>query len=112
MIINNRNHISRTRHRSGVKERAREPKERKTFTLSRESIALLHDLCVGRRGSRPRSVSAVLDDLLRALDRQRKRDAVERAITSYYDGLSEQARAGENGGGGKFSLAQFMDGTP
>ena len=91
------------------RESGRTPKERKSFTLSRESIALLNDLRAARQGSRRRSVSAVLDDLLRALDKQRKQAAVEQAITSFYDGISEQARAEEKGWG-EFSLAQFMDG--
>jgi mRNA-degrading endonuclease toxin of MazEF toxin-antitoxin module len=85
------------------------PKERRTFTLSPESIALLNDLSAARRGSRRRSVSSVLDDLLRALDKQRKRDAVDQAVKSFYDGLSPQDRALEKDWGG-FSLAQFMDG--
>lgn len=85
------------------------PKERKSFTLSRESIALLNDLRLARRGSRSRSVSAVLDDLLRALDKQRKRGAVEQAISSFYDGISPQAQSEEREWG-EFSLAQFLDG--
>ena len=85
------------------------PKERRTFTLSRESIALLQDLRAMRRGSRRRSVSAVLDDLLRALDRQRKRDIVVQAITRFYDGLPEPAQSEEREWG-EFSLAQFIDG--
>jgi len=88
---------------------ARTPKQRRSFTLSRESIALLNDLRAARRGSRRKSVSAVLDDLLRALDKQRKRDAVEQAISSFYDGLSPQALAEEREWG-EFSLAQFVDG--
>jgi hypothetical protein len=101
--------MRKARRDSRVKERGRTPKERKTFTLSLESIALLNDLCAARRGSRRKSVSAVLDDLLRALDNQRKRDAVIRAITSFYDGIPGQARA-EESEWGEFSLAQFMDG--
>jgi hypothetical protein len=92
------------------RERGRTPKERKTFTLSRESVALLQDLRTMQRGSRRRSVSAVLDDLLRALDKQRKREAVEQAITSFYDGLPESAQS-EDREWGEFSLAQFMDGS-
>lgn len=104
-----RNDMRRTRRNSSGRESRRIPKERKSFTLSRESVALLNDLRATRRGSRRGSVSAVLDDLLRALDKQRKREAVDQAITSFYDGLSEQARAEEKEWG-EFSLAQFMDG--
>lgn len=91
------------------KEGGRIPKERRTFTLSSESVALLQDLRAMRRGSRRKSVSAVLDDLLRALDKQRKQEAVEKAITSFYDGLPEAAQS-EARLWGEFSLAQFMDG--
>jgi hypothetical protein len=97
-----------SRKSPAIKQNARTPKQRRSFTLSRESLALLNDLCVARQGPRRRSVSAVLDDLLRALDNQRKRNAVEQAITSFYDGLSEQALAEETAWG-EFSLAQFMD---
>jgi len=98
-----------TRRISRGKESGRTPKERRTFTLSRESVALLQDLRAARRGSRRRSVSAVLDDLLRALDKQRKQVAVEQAITSFYDGVSEPAQSEEREWG-DFSLAQFMEG--
>jgi hypothetical protein len=102
--------MRRARRKSRGRESGRAPKERKSFTLSRESIALLNDLRLARQGPRRRSVSAVLDDLLRALDKQRKRDAVEQAITSFYDGLPEPARSEEREWG-EFSLAQFMDGS-
>jgi hypothetical protein len=101
--------MKRTRRSLSIKERERTPKERRTFTLSRESVALLHDLRAARRGARRGSVSAVLDDLLRALDKQRKRETVEKAITSFYDGLPESAQS-EDREWGEFSLAQFMDG--
>ena len=102
--------MRRTIRYSRGRESGRTPKERKSFTLSRESIALLNDLRAARQGSRRRSVSAVLDDLLRALDKQRKRDAVVQAVTSFYDGLPEQAQSEEREWG-EFSLAQFLDGS-
>ena len=102
--------MRRARQNSRVRGKAGSSKERKTFTLSRESISFLHHLHAARRGSRRSSVSAVLDDLLLALDTQRKRDAVDHAITSFYDGLSAQAQAEERIWG-EFSLAQFMEGS-
>jgi hypothetical protein len=102
--------MKRIRRISRARETGRTPKERRTFTLSKESIALLHDLRAARRGSRRRSVSSVLDDLLRALDKQRKRSAAEQVITSFYDGLSEAARS-EDREWGEFSLAQFLEGS-
>ena len=100
--------MKRARRISGGKHSGRTPKERRTFTLSRESIALLQDLRALRRGSRRRSVSAVLDDLLRALDNQRKREIVEQAITRFYDTLPKPAQS-EEWAWGEFSLAQFME---
>jgi hypothetical protein len=102
--------MRRARQNARARGKAGSPKERKTFTLSRQSISLLHDLRAARRGSRRKSVSAVLDDLLLALDTQRRRDAVAHAITSFYDGISDQARADDRVWG-EFSLSQFMDGS-
>jgi hypothetical protein len=101
--------MKRERRTAHAKQGGRVPKQRRTFTLSPESVALLNDLSAAQRGSRRRSVSSVLDDLLRALDKQRKRDAVDQAVKNFYDGLSPQDKAREKDWG-EFSLAQFMDG--
>jgi replicative DNA helicase len=93
-----------------AKQSGKTLKERRTFTLSRESLELLKDLCEARRGARRRSVSRVLDDLLRALQKQKKREAVDQAVTNFYDGLSGPAQSEEKEWG-EFSLAQFMDGA-
>jgi len=93
-----------------MKKGGRERKERKSFTLARESIALLSELCAARDSSGRRSVSAVLDDLLRSLNKERKRRAVEQAVTRYYNGLSEHAQV-EDQEWGEFSWAEFLDGT-
>jgi hypothetical protein len=102
--------MPRSQHASRMKKGGRERKERRSFTLSRESIALLTELCATRDKSGRRSVSAVLDELLRSLNRERKRRAVEHAFTRYYDGLSKQAQI-EDEEWGEFSLAEFLDGT-
>ena len=85
-----------------------ERKERKSFTLSRESIALLNELRASCKGDRRRSTSAVLDDLLRRLKAERKKRAIEQAVANYYDNRSEESRAEENLWG-DFALAQFVD---
>src|SRR4029077_15403270 len=90
-----RNGMRRARQNSRGRESRRTPMERKSFTLSRESIALLNDLRAARQGSRRRSVSAALDDLPRALEKQRKRDAVEQATPGFYDGIIQEARSEE-----------------
>jgi hypothetical protein len=102
--------MTRTRHTSRLKKSERARKERRSFTLSKESIALLSKLCVAGNGSKTRSASAVLDDILRSLAKERKRKAVEQAITTYYNGLPEQARQEDNEWG-EFSLAQFSEVT-
>jgi hypothetical protein len=102
--------MTRSRHTSRIKKGERVRKERRSFTLSRESIALLAELCVAGNGSRRQSASAVLDGLLRSLNKERKRRAVEQAITRYYSGLPEQARA-EDEGWGEYSLTQFLEGA-
>jgi predicted glycosyltransferase len=93
-----------------MKKGGRERKERRSFTLSRESIALLTELSAARDSSGRRSASAVLDELLRSLNKERKRRAVEQAVTRFYDGVSEQAQR-EDKEWAEFSLAEFLDGT-
>jgi hypothetical protein len=95
---------------SRARKNERVRKERKSFTLSPESIAMLTELSCAGNGARRRSTSAVLDSLLRALGKERKRKAVEHAITSYYNRLSDQARD-EDTEWAEFSLAQFSEGT-
>jgi hypothetical protein len=88
-----------------VKTPRRAVKARKTFTLSPESVALLEELRVSRRR---RSVSAVLDDILRALNHHRKEEAIERAISAYYDGLSPEDQK-EEMAWADFALTQFTE---
>ncbi len=102
--------MPRSHHASRMKKGGRKRKERRSFTLSRESIALLAELCAAGDSSGRRSASAVLDGLLRSLNKERKRRAVEQAVTRYYSGLSEQAQR-EDKEWGEFSLAEFFDGT-
>jgi hypothetical protein len=96
--------MTHSQRASRMKKGGRELKERRSFTLSRESIGLLTELCAARDGSARPSVSAVLDELLRSLSKQRKRRAVEQAVTRYYNGLSEQAQT-EDKEWVEFSLA-------
>jgi hypothetical protein len=102
--------MTRPKHAPQSKKNRRERKERRSFTLSRESIALLSELSAARDSSGRRSASAVLDDLLRSLNKERKRRAVEQAVTRYYDGLSEQAQREEKEWG-EFSLSEFLEST-
>ena len=92
------------------KPQGRVVKARRTFTLSPQSIALLEELSALRGSARRRSVSSVLDDLLQALNGQRKRESVERAISAYYDNLSPED-SNEERAWGDFSLTQFIEGA-
>ncbi len=103
--------MSATRHARRGKETRPGRKERKSFTLSRESIALLDELRASRQGASRQSTSAVLDDLLRTFNTERRRRAVELAVAHYYDSLSEQARAEDNQWA-EFALAQLGDEEP
>ena len=60
-------------------------KPKKSYTLSRESVAFLEAM---RKKRRARSVSSVLDEILQALRRQQERSTIDQAIASYYTSLS------------------------
>jgi len=103
--------IGMTRRMSIRKVRARSrergrTKPRKTFTLSPESVALLEELSAQRNSRRGQeSVSAVLDDLLIALRREKTQETEER-IGKYYDERSEELRE-EEIAWGEFAMAEF-----
>jgi len=61
-------------------------KQRRTFTLSPESLAYLEQETQRRSAD---SQSAVLDELLQEKKRERQLAALETAIGAYYDGLSD-----------------------
>ncbi len=84
----------------------RQVKRRKTFTLSPESVALLEELSAKRRTHGPESVSAVLDDLLLTMRREKTRQEMEDRIGKYYDERSEAERQ-EEIEWGKFAMAEF-----
>jgi len=81
-------------------------KQRKTFTLSPESVALLEELSRQRRKHGPESVSAVLDDLLLALRHAKTLHEIEDKIGKYYDERSDAERREETEWG-KFAMAEF-----
>ena len=86
--------------------RSRQVKQRKTFTLSSESIALLNDLCAQRREHGQESLSAVLDELLLAIHREKMRQDKEDKVREYYNDRSEEDRTEEEEWG-KFAMAEF-----
>lgn len=67
-------------------------KTKKSFTLSRNSVAFLERL---RKERKEKSTSMVLDELIREAAATRRREASERAITAYYDSLTPEEQAEE-----------------
>lgn len=92
--------------------RGRPTKQRRTFTLSPESIELLEELSRPRNGRQPESVSAVLDSLLRSVRQERRRQENERLMAKYYDERSKKEEE-EEIAWGKLALANFpVDDSP
>ena len=67
-------------------------KAKKSFTLSSESVAFLEHL---RKKHRARSVSSVLEDLVKEARRQEKMRVYETQVTEYYNSLTDEEREEE-----------------
>jgi hypothetical protein len=85
---------------------SRQIKQRKTFTLSPQSVALLEKLSSQRGAHGQESVSAVLDDLLIAYGEEQRRREIERGTQKYYDERSAEDEE-EEIAWAKFALSQF-----
>ncbi len=79
-------------------------KERHTFTLDQELVAYVKLEAEQRSIA---SLSAALEEILRESKRQREREKIQSAISSYYDALSETERE-ENRAWGAFGESQFL----
>jgi hypothetical protein len=86
--------------------RGRQVKQRKTFTLSPQSVAFLEQLSAERSAHGQESVSAVLDDLLLSFGEEKRRREMERSTQKYYDKRSPQDEE-EEIAWAKFALSQF-----
>jgi hypothetical protein len=80
-----------------------EGKAKKSYTLSRESVAFLEAV---RKKEQAASVSAILEDILQTVRREHDRAAVERAVADYYGSLSAQ-EAAEQAEWGALALDEF-----
>ena len=78
-------------------------KERKTFSLSRESVQYLESM---RRQRKSASISSVLEDLIRKQQEAQQMQRVSASITCYYDSLSDE-RVAEDRAWGQFAETQF-----
>ena len=90
--------MSRTTAKSAVR------KTKKSYTLSRESVAFLEAM---RKQRRATSVSSVLEELLAALRREQRRRDVEQSIAKYYSSMSKD-EASEQAHWGSFALEEFL----
>jgi hypothetical protein len=80
-------------------------KEKRTFSLSRESLHFLESMRKKRKAS---SVSAVLDELIAQQRRSQEARRISASITSYYDSLTDEEVA-EDRAWGQFAETQFSD---
>jgi hypothetical protein len=78
-------------------------KERHTFTLDQELVGYLKLEAEQRSIA---SLSSALEEILRESKRQREREKIQSAISSYYDALPEAERE-ENRAWGAFAESQF-----
>ena len=78
-------------------------KARKTFSLSREAVGYLESV---RKGKKVRSISAVLEDLIRQRREADEMDRLSASISGYYDSLTKD-QAAEDRTWGQFSESQF-----
>jgi antirestriction protein len=80
-------------------------KAKKSFTLSVESVAFLEEM---RQKSSTESTSAILEEILQAARREEKRIETDRAITEYYNSLSDE-EAAEERQWGEFARRAFAN---
>jgi len=78
-------------------------KEKKTFSLTRESVSYLESL---RKQKKRRSTSAVLEELIRQQRQASEMERISASVTRYYDSLSDEEVA-EDRAWGQFAETQF-----
>ena len=81
-------------------------KEKKTFTLSPQSVEFLEAL---RKKHSALSTSAVLEDILQAVRREQEKASIEAAVADYYGSLWRE-EAQEQANWGEFALGEFPGG--
>lgn len=78
-------------------------KARKTFSLSRETVRYLESL---RKERRKRSMSSVLEDVIRQQQQTKEMEKISASVTRYYDSLTAEEIA-EDRAWGEFAATQF-----
>jgi len=84
---------------------SRTRKSRKTFSLSPESVSYLESL---RRARKARSMSSVLDELIRQRREAEDMKRISASVTRYYDSLTAE-EAAEDRAWGDFAATQFPE---
>jgi NAD dependent epimerase/dehydratase family enzyme len=78
-------------------------KEKKTFSLSRQSVMYLEAL---RKERRSRSMSSVLEEIIRQQQQAKEMERISASATRYYDSLTSEEIA-EDRAWGEFAATQF-----
>ena len=78
-------------------------KARETFSLSRESVRYLESLRTARKG---KSISSVLEDLIRLRREAEEMQRISASVTRYYDSPTAEEVA-EDRAWGEFATTQF-----
>ena len=78
-------------------------KAKKTFSLSRQSVMFLESL---RKEKRSKSVSSILEEIIRQQQQTKEMERISASVTRYYDSLSPEEIA-ENRAWGDFAATQF-----
>ncbi len=78
-------------------------KEKKTFSLSRESVRYLQSV---QKRKKSESISAVLEDLIQQQRQAQEMQRISASINSYYDSLSDEQVADDRAWG-QFAETQF-----
>jgi len=78
-------------------------KEKKTFSLSRQALNYLEAL---RKERRSRSMSSVLEEIIRQQQQTKELERVSASVTRYYDSLNSEEIA-EDRAWGEFAATQF-----
>jgi hypothetical protein len=78
-------------------------KAKRTFSLSRPIVAFLES---ERKARHRKSLSAVLEEIVRRHQEEKEMERVSASITRYYDSISVEERA-ENLAWAKFAETQF-----
>jgi hypothetical protein len=80
-------------------------KAKKTFSLSKDAVRYLESV---RKEKKRRTISSVLEDMIRQQQQAGQLERISSAVTRYYDSISEEQRE-EDGAWGRFAESQFVD---